>query len=185
MTQDLISKGRHRALVRISPEAIQFGTTGEGANEKEQVVVLFDFTDQNDPDYGRSISAFMFFTEKTTDRTIESLRHCGWVGDELADLPDIAARGELNQEVELVVDHEEYNGEWQAKVRWVNKPGGGSVKLKKPLEGRDLASFSARMKSRLRSSAPVGSKPANGAGAGYRSSSPHPNAPGADDDIPF
>lgn len=188
-TENLIAKGRHLARVRVSPEAVQFGITGEGANAKEQVVVLFDLIDQNDADYGRSISAFLFFTDKTVDRSLESLRHCGWKGDEIAEVGDMAARGELANDVELVVEHEFYQpdngeGKWQAKVRWINTPGGGAVKLKKPLEGRDLASFSARMKGRARM---VGGGAPNGGGSRPSTSSQssqHPNAPG-NDDLPF
>jgi hypothetical protein len=184
--EDLIAQGRHRALVRASFDAVQFGIT-KGVNAKEQVVVLFDFTDQKDPDYGKSISWFGYFSDKTIDRTLESLRYCGWQGDEIAELPDIAAAGGLNEEVELVVEHEFYQrpgepGEWQEKVRWVNRPGGsGAIKLERPLEGRELASFSARMKSRAR----MVNRARPASGASSHSAPAHPNAPGNNEDIPF
>lgn len=182
---DLISKGRHLAVCSGS---VQFGETGEGDNKKEQVVVQFVVNDEHSAFNGWTISWFGYFTDKTIDRTFEALRYLGWVGDELAELPDLAAAGQLSNQVEIVIDHEEYEGEWQAKVRWVNKPGGGAVRLKKPLEGRELASFSARMKMRARASAQGAlTKPANGTrGTGGGQQSMHPNAPGnKDSDIPF
>jgi len=195
VTDNLIANARHRALIRVSEEAIRFGITGEGENEKEQAVVLFDIVGDNDPDNGRSITWFGYLNDKNFDRTVEALRYCGWEGDELAELPQLAAAGRLAQEVELVVVHEEYQGEWRAKVRWVNRPGGGAVQLKKPLEGQELAAFSARMKGRVRvagdANRPGGSAARPSAGGQQRSSTsrsqdPHPNAPGGGlDDIPF
>jgi hypothetical protein len=192
VTDNLIAAGRHRALVRVSDDAVQFGTTGEGENEKEQVVVLFDLVGESDPDTGRSINWFGFLNDKNFDRTIEALRYCGWEGDELAELSQLAAAGQLALEVDLVIEHEEYEGRWQAKVRWVNRPGGGAVKLKKPLDGQALAAFSARMKGRVRVAGETaragGSRSTNGQRvppSGSRSQA-HPNAPGgALDDIPF
>lgn len=199
MTTNLIAVGKHRAIVRATEEGLRFGLTGEGETEKEQAVVLFDLVDPADPDHGRSITWFGFLSDAAFDRTIEGLRHCGWQGESLAELPGLAAVGGLAQEVELVIEHEEYNDKWQAKVQWVNRPGGGGVKLKRPLEGAELEAFSARMRGRVRvagtqarAAAPNAPRPPharpatpNGGGAGQRPT--HPNAPGSpvDDDIPF
>jgi len=178
----LVGRGKHLAI----PRSIQFDRAG--TDDKEQVVVQFEIVGENDAYAGWTITAFLFLTDKTFDRTVESLRHMGWQGDDLSELPALCDQGQLG-EVEIVVDHEDYQGKTQAKVKWVNRKGGGAVQLKKPLEGQELATFAARMKGRVRA---VGngrqggaSAPSNGAGGGYRSSSPHPNAPGADDDIPF
>jgi hypothetical protein len=59
-------------------------------------------------------------TEKAETRTMASLRYCGWKGDSLDDI------GELDQEVEIVVEHEVGNdGKTRAKVAWVNGPRPG------------------------------------------------------------
>ncbi len=56
-------------------------------------------------------------TEKSETRTLASLKYCGWKGDNIADI------GELDREVEIVVEHEEGNdGKTRAKVAWVNGP---------------------------------------------------------------
>lgn len=177
---DMISKGRHAAVCSGS---IQLGITGEGDNAKEQVVVQFVLNDDNDPFRDWMITWFGFLTEKTWERTIEALRHLGWTGDDLSELPALAASGALGNQVELVIDHEEYKGEWSAKVRWVNRPGGGAVKLKQPLEGAALTTFAARMRGKIRTvpSTGGGGKPSNGSSG----PAPHPNAPGGSDDLPF
>jgi hypothetical protein len=184
--ENLISKGRHRAMVRVSEDAIQ--VSADVPNKSDFVAVCFDLCDPQDPYNGWSITWFGFLTDKTLDRTVEGLRYCGWEGDEIGALPELAANGQLSQEVELVIDHEEWEGKWRAKVKWVNRPGGGTVKLEKKLTGSDLSSFSARMKGRIRT---AGAANANGRTTPQRStggggSQPqHPNAPGNLDDIPF
>lgn len=136
----MIAAGIHRAIA----QSIQFGHAGQ--DEKPQVVVEFKCVSEDDPDHGYSISWFGFFTEKALKRTIESLRYIGWKGDDLAELPGLAETGMLADEVDLVVEHEEYEGQLKAKVSWVNKPGGGRVQLAKPMEADSLKSFAARMK---------------------------------------
>lgn len=178
-TTDLISKGRHPAICR----SIQLGKAKPNTpDEKKQVVVEFELTDQNDPYVGRSITWFGFFTDGTFDKTIEALTNMGWTGDDLSELPVIAHT--LTTEVSLVIDHEEWEGQWQARVRWVNRAGGG-VLLKAPLVGAELDVFATQMKSRIRAArGGSGSRPTN---APTQRSAParHPNAPGADDPLPF
>ncbi len=125
------------------------------------------------------------FTEKTQDRTIESLQNMGWKGDDLSELADLdAARAAilLPDAVEIVCDVETYENELQLKVKWVNKPGAGRFAFKNKLEGAHLKSFAAQMKNAIRG-AQGGRKP-NGGGA-PKPQPVHPNAPGADDDLPF
>lgn len=188
----MIAAGLHRALA----QSIQFGHAG--ADDKPQVAVEFKFVDENDADCGYSITWFGFFTDKTLKRTIESLRYIGWKGDDLAELPTLAETGMLADEVDLVVEHDEYEGATRAKVAWVNKPGGGRVQLAKPMEVDSLKSFAARMKGsiaaaerapRQRSSTPADRNSGTyrqgfGSGAplgGDRRDVPPPS----DDEIPF
>lgn len=200
--QQFIAKGRHAAVCRV----IQFGETENG---KPQIAIGFEIyspnADDPDQDAGRSITYFGSFDEpapgKTKgafDFTIEALKNCGWTGDDLTELPTLAETGQLNQEVSIVVATEEYppgSGDWSSKVKWVNRPGGGAVKLKKPMSAQDVKTFAASMKSRIRSvgggtgtgasNRPTQSAPSNG-GGGSRQTQPHPNAPGGRlDDIPF
>ena len=168
---DLISKGRHRAI----PRSFQFGYAGE--DDKPQAVVGFEIVGDGDPYAGWSISAFCFLHDKSWERSIESFRHMGWTGDEIDELPALCEAGQLG-EVEIVVDHEEYQGTVSAKVKWINKPGGGAVKLKKPMEGDALKRFSAQMRGKVRTVPSTGpARPSNG--------STQPKPAGGQDDIPF
>lgn len=129
-TNELIPAGTYRAR---ATEA-QLGTTDTG---KEQVAISFQlltpgFEGQHLPYYG-------FFTEKALEVTVKALRACGWQGVDLSDLSGIDAN-----EVNLVVEHEEYNGVTRAKVRWVND---GSVGLLKNVLGdAERKSFAQRMR---------------------------------------
>jgi len=137
-----------------------------------------------------------WLTEKTSQRTIESLRHMGWQGDMLDDLRGIDANI-----VEIVVDHEEREIEGELKVfpkvEWVNRIGGGakiSDEARMPANAaRSLAErFAAQARGVKAASPAPGSKPAaptsapaaprNGGGAPKHA----PDAPDfGDDDIPF
>lgn len=57
-------------------------------------------------------------TDKTADRTINSLRAMGFAGtaDDLAS----GDLGELLNEVSIVVEHADYEGKTSARVAWVN-----------------------------------------------------------------
>lgn len=158
---------------------------GETSTGKEQVAVEFVILTEG-ADVER-ITWFGYFTEDTVDRTIESLRICGWTGTDLAELQGLEAN-----EVELVIEDDTYEGKTRAKVRWVNKPGG--LALKAPLSGERKKAFAATMRDRVKAfDASAGAPkpkattaPRNGAGR----PPPHIGEAGgpppmSDDDIPF
>lgn len=154
-----------------------FGVTSNG---NQQVGVTFTIVDNADHG-GQTITWVGFFTEKTTARTIESLQHMGWAGDDLSELENLDAVGcerLLPNPVELVCAPETYEGDTTLRVSWVNRMGGGRFAFKDKLEGRELKTFAAQMKASIRAAkgARNGSKP-----------DPHPNAPSSstDDDLPF
>lgn len=106
---------------------------GETKAGNPQIAVEFDTgTD------GR-ITWFGYFTEKAQERTLQALRYCGWCGIDLTDLSGID-----RNDVELVVEHESYEGKTRAKVQWVNKLGG--IGLKSKMSPDKAAAFAARMK---------------------------------------
>lgn len=88
------------------------------------------------------ITWYGFLSEKALERSIESLRYMGWKGDDISDIQG------LEDEVDLVIEDEEYQGKTTTRVRWVNKIGG--VNLKAPLTGDDAKSFGASLKDRIR-----------------------------------
>ncbi len=131
---DLLPKGTYAA--RAVEAAL--GKTRKGG---EQVAVLFEIVDGDAA--GRRITWYGYFTDKTVDRTLESLEHCGWAGASIQDLSGVTAR-----EVAIVVDHEEdLEGVLRAKVRWVNSQGGLAMKEKLDLGG--MNALDQRLKGKM------------------------------------
>lgn len=95
---------------------------GQGATGGEQVVVTFEISQGEHK--GQRINWRGFFTEKTVERTLESLEFCGWDGDSIAKLAGLGTK-----EVELVCENEDgQDGKQYLRVRWVNKIRGATVK---------------------------------------------------------
>lgn len=196
-TSNLIPVGYYRAVavpVNIDGAEFwaQFGETKAGA---PQVAITFAILDG--PQAGRRCAWFGYFTADTIKRTIESLRYCGFKGDELATL----LTQKINQEVSITVEHNEWDGKVTARVAWVNAAGGGGIKLAKPLGTDQLRLFSAKMKMHVKGvaevNAPAAAAPAPAAQPAtpppepaedrgddpWRSSAGAP--PPGDSDIPF
>ncbi len=119
----LIPEGTYRA------QAVD-GHLGYTSKNNEQVVVRFAIV--GGPHDGESVQWFGFFTDACFDRTIRSLRYCGWQGDDVADLTGIDAN-----EVDIVVGHNEYKGKITPRVSWVNQVGGLSGMT--PQQAHDFA----------------------------------------------
>jgi hypothetical protein len=149
---------------------------GESSSGKEQVVVSFHVLTPDAQE--QRLTWYGYFTEKTADRTLESLRHCGWTGDDLTDLTGLDAN-----EVQLVVEDEEYEGKVTAKVQWVNKAGG--LALKAPLAPDKAKAFAASMRDRIRAmDAAGGVRKPSAAPKPASLAAPEP-PPHSDADLPF
>ena len=118
---------------RASSAVLSYAKTG-----KEQVVVSFVILDG--PGEGQPIRWTGWFTEKTFERTIRSLRYCGWKGDDLSDLSTVG-----ESDCQVTVEHESYEGKSHAKVAWVNALGGNL----KPMASVDAAGFARQMLPRI------------------------------------
>ncbi len=167
----LISEGTFRA--RATEGALGFTSKGS-----EQIAVSLQLLDG--PDEGKAITWYGYFTDKTMDRTLESLRLLGWASDDLSDLTGID-----QQNVHIVVEHETDNdGVVRARVRWIN--GGGGVQLKERMNEGEAKSFAAKMKGRVlaykmeKGSPPPAQRPAAAAG---RSIPPAANSGGQSRDF--
>lgn len=137
-----IGEGKHRAIGegkhRAKAKAWALGETGTG---KEQIGICFDFLDLP----GEEMTWYGFFTDGTLERTIKSMRTCGWQGSDLTELDTLGTN-----EVTLVVEEEEYpegSGEFTLKVQWIN--GTGGLAMKKALDEGGIKSFAARMKAQI------------------------------------
>src|SRR5215467_2282140 len=112
-----MQKARYQGLAT----ALSFGVS---SNNNNQVAVTFEIV-HHDEYVGESITWIGHFTDKTAERTIESLQHAGWQGDDLSELDGLdeaGVRAALPELVELVCEPEEYipdNGppEWTLRVR--------------------------------------------------------------------
>lgn len=84
----------------------------------EWIEVDFEVTDEDGKDH--TVAWRGFLTDKTIDRTIESMRLCGWHGDDIAD----AMKDGLGiRSVDLVIQHEEYKGKITPRIAFVNSAG--------------------------------------------------------------
>ena len=176
----MIDEGIYRA------RAVE-GALGYTSNNTEQVAVDFAITEEGHEN--QRITWYGFFTEKTVETTLKSLRAMGWAGDDLSDLSGIDAN-----EVYLDIQHEEdQEGNLRARVRWVNATAGG-LALKTRMDEGAAKAFAERMKGHVLaqknrpngSPAAASAKPAaaNSGGGGRRGTAAQSKARD-NDDIPF
>ncbi len=126
---------------------------------------------------GDRISWDGWVTDRTRERVVDSLRSCGctFPGDDITDLTGLGT-----QEVEIVVEIENYNGRDRAKVAWVNSLV-GAVKNEQRMDDGKRAAFRDSMRGAL-----FVSRTKAGAQQSLPGTAPAP-APGSSpaDDIPF
>lgn len=169
----MIPEGKYNA------HAIQWDFGYAGKDNTRQVCVQFEILEGDFA--GQCFNWYGFFTEKTKERTIQSLRYCGWKND---DIMNMEGMGTLI--VQLDIAHEEQKegknqGKTFPKVRWVNRLGGGGpIKLEKPMDMAQKRMFAAEMKMLAKSIAPMkGGYPVD------RAKTEVPDGAKADEDIPF
>lgn len=112
-----------------------------------------------------------FGTDRAMAYTVNQLTNAGFTSDLIEEVGEIVGR-----EVEIVVKDEEYNGEIQQRVAFIN---GARAKL----DADRAASFSAEIRSRI--AAARAAKPARGGGGGQIPTGVSRAAAIADDDTPF
>jgi len=170
MSGPRIPPGPHTA--EVTAHALGTAKTGN-----QQIAVEFMF------ETGDRLTWFGYFTEVTLERTLESLENLGWIaGENDFDISRLHKTNVLvGNEASVVVQHEEYEGVTRAKIRWVNKLGGGG--MRETMEPDEARSFAAQLRGRL--------VKASGGGLGKPSrSAPKRNAvpverPADEDDIPL
>jgi len=87
---------------------------------------------------GDAITAFLYFTEKAAERSIQTLRKMGWGGDNVGEI----IVDDVMNIMEIVVEHEVFEGKTRAKVAWINAPGESPLSIQNPLNQMERQSFS-------------------------------------------
>lgn len=102
---------------------------------------------------GQKVKWEGYLTEKTAERTLESLQHAGWTGDDLSVFAKPEGQALLTKEVELVVEMEPYQGDDPSKadkeypkVQWVNKAGSGPKFAGSALDAGEAAAFGQKFR---------------------------------------
>lgn len=171
----MLAKGKYRARAIEWSQVTEHAKTGT-----EEIRVLFQVTDEGEFN-GHHITWRGYFSEQTAERTIESLRYLGWSGDDVTNIQGLDAN-----EVQIVVEHEEYQGKTQVKIAWVNRLA--SVYVGQPMSDAKKMAFKDRMKGLVmatrqtsgaaRQPAPGGPRPPANAGR-------QPPPAGSGGDFPF
>lgn len=108
-----------------------------GGQGKEQIAIMFEILEGMLQ--GKSITAYLSFSDAAVDYTMEKMRNCGWDSDSLAELDSLG-----NNEVQIVVEDEQWQGKTRSKVKFVNKAN--RLTLKDAMDERAVQTFAARMR---------------------------------------
>lgn len=90
---------------------------------------------------GATLTWTGWLSDGALDRTVESLRAMGWQGLDLDDVSGLEAN-----EVEVVVQGEEYEGKWYPRISFINRIGGA---LGAKMTQEKARTFAAAMRSRI------------------------------------
>lgn len=106
-----------------------------------EVAIAFDvFGDDGHVVANRTFHGYL--SDDVFPRTIEVLRVCGWTGDDLSNLTGLD-----QNEVELEIRHEEYEGKVSDRIAFVNQPG--RIAVQNPMDEVDAKSFAAQMRGKI------------------------------------
>lgn len=134
----MIEAGTYRARAR-GEQYVAFGVSSNG---NEQVAVELELLGDGDAPSGESITWTGTFASETAIRiALDAMRAMGWTGSTILDLTGIGSTV-----VEAVVEHETYQGETRARVRFINVPGASRFKFKQELDAGGKAALAARLR---------------------------------------
>lgn len=144
----MISDGKYRA--RATGQVV----LGKSKEKGTPFIELY-FVITEGPNVGGEIRWSGYFSDgkcgKVTvaERTIQSLQMCGWQGDDLSEFEDGDLHGLDANEVQIVVELEEYESEGETRttprVAWVNRLG-GFLNVDNAMSKEQASSFGDRMK---------------------------------------
>lgn len=155
----MITDGKYRA--RATGNVVLGRSADKGTPFIECYFKIIPETD------GGEVRWTSYFTDKSAPRTIEAMQHAGWEGDDPGEFADGDLHGLDKNEVEIVVELEEYNDaegnpRTKPRVQWVNRLG-GMLNVQNAMSKEDALSFGdqmkglvLKMKSKKASAAPSG-----------------------------
>ncbi len=171
----IIQAGRHDVTVADH----QLGRSGTGT---PHIAVRFE------DEHGAGITWYGYLTDGALNSTLKALDALKWdtaVHDGRID--SLNGTGVLvGTQATIVVENEEYKGEWHPKVKWVNELGGGGSAER--MDAAEASSFAVDLRKKIL--AAKGPRPDTGPGQAHPVS-PSTPPPGqtsdsmALDDIPF
>lgn len=120
------------------------------SKNKDTAFLEFYVTIQSGENKGGKARWTGYFTENTAERTLESLMTCGWKGDDIAEFADGELHGLDTNEVDAVIELEEYENEAGEKrtaprVAWINRKG-GALNTKQAMTPDAAKSFGEQMR---------------------------------------
>lgn len=143
-------------------------------------------------DVGDTITAYLYTSDAALGRTIETLEMLGWSVE--ANNGDVNSLNEtpllVGAKAEIVVEDEEYEGKFHAKVKWINPPGGGGGRVEAMTPNEAMA-FAAALRAKVygtRAGKAPSAKPAARPAAKpapAKTTAPPDDQGGDDSDIPF
>ena len=140
----MIEAGYHKAKAKKA----EMGYTSNG---NEQIAMLVEFV--GGPNDNKLMTWYGYFSEKTADRTLESLMIAGWDGDNLAELAGLGST-----EFTAVVEPDTYQGETKMRINWINRLEGRTPALANKMDAGSKAAFAEKMRGRalaLKQKSPV------------------------------
>jgi len=121
------------------------------------------------------ITYFGYLTDKAAEYAVRALRAAGFEGTDMAEVDD--GQCMIGNKCIVVVEHEDYENETRAKVRWVNSLRGPRDPAKTQAIAQTVRRFNPLLKAKpAKAHAPAEPPPSSGPPAGPAV---------ADDEIPF
>lgn len=137
-----ITEGKYKA--RATGEVVLGNSAKKGTPFIECYFEILDGDNK-----GGKVRWTSYFSDKTAERTIEAMQIAGWDGEDLSEFGDGGLHGLDKNEVEIVVELEEYEVEGEKRtsprVQWVNKLG-GYLNVQNAMGPEQAASFGEKMK---------------------------------------
>lgn len=138
----LLSPGKYRAHAT----ATAFRVTDNG---NEELTIFFSIP-RGEEEPPVNVSKRLYFTEKAREYSIEALRAAGFVGNDIISLLDLSdASALLPAEVQVTIEHEDYNNKTYNSVSFINRIGGGPRPLSEQSPISAKAAFAAKMRGPL------------------------------------